>query len=89
MASIPNALPVTTSRKTQSLLRNPGIVRNRLKIASAVKNAKAFLNVQKEFGSFDRYIWQFVGGKPKVNKLALDPPGSGAHGGVRCHEQRS
>ena len=76
-------------RKTQSLLRNPGIVRNRLKVASSVKNAKAFLNVQKEFGSFDRYIWQFVGGKPKVNKLALDPPASGEHGGVRCHEQRS
>ena len=54
-------------RKFASLLRNPGIIRNRLKIASAVSNAKAFLNVQKEFGSFDRYLWQFVGGKPKVN----------------------
>jgi len=52
-------------------LRNPGIVRNRLKIASAVNNAKAFLNVQKEFGSFDRYIWQFVGGKPRVNARRL------------------
>ena len=54
-------------RKLASLLRNPGIIRNRLKIASAVRNAKAFLAVQKEFGSFDRYIWQFVGGKPRVN----------------------
>jgi DNA-3-methyladenine glycosylase I len=54
-------------RKLQSLLRNPGIIRNRLKIASAVSNAKAFLAVQKEFGSFDAYIWQFVGGKPRVN----------------------
>jgi DNA-3-methyladenine glycosylase I len=54
-------------RKAQSLMRNPGIVRNRLKIASAVQNAKAFLTVQKEFGSFDRYIWQFVDGKPRVN----------------------
>ena len=54
-------------RKTQQLLRNPGIVRNKLKVASAVGNAKAFLQVQKEFGSFDRYIWQFVGGKPRVN----------------------
>jgi len=53
-------------RKVQSLLRNPGIVRNRLKIASAVRNAKAFLIVQKEFGSFDRYIWQFVN-KPRAN----------------------
>ena len=55
-------------RKLDSLLLNPGIIRNRLKIASAVRNAKAFLNIQKEFGSFDRYIWQFVGGKPRVNK---------------------
>jgi DNA-3-methyladenine glycosylase I len=56
-------------RKTQQLLRDPGIVRNKLKVASAVGNAKAFLQVQKEFGSFDRYIWQFVGGKPRVNAL--------------------
>jgi DNA-3-methyladenine glycosylase I len=49
------------------LLRNPGIVRNRLKIASAVQNARALLRVQKEFGSFDRYVWQFVSGRPKVN----------------------
>jgi DNA-3-methyladenine glycosylase I len=54
-------------RKLQSLLRNAGIVRNRLKIASAVLNAKAFLRIQKEFGSFDRYIWQFVGGKPRTH----------------------
>ncbi len=54
-------------RKMQQLLRDPGIVRNRLKINSAVENAKAFLRVQEEFGSFDRYIWQFVGGKPLVN----------------------
>jgi DNA-3-methyladenine glycosylase I len=56
-------------RKIDSLMRDEGIVRNRLKILSAVKNAKAFLEVQKEFGSFDRYIWQFVGGKPRVNRL--------------------
>ena len=55
-------------RKIQQLLQNPGIVRNRLKIASTVENAKAFLRVQEEFGSFDRYIWQFVGGKPRINK---------------------
>jgi DNA-3-methyladenine glycosylase I len=54
-------------RKIQKLLRDPGIVRNKLKVASAVGNAKAFLQVQKEFGTFDRYIWQFVGGKPRVN----------------------
>lgn len=54
-------------RKVQSLLREEGIVRNRLKIAATVQNAGAFLTVQKEFGSFDRYIWQFVGGTPRVN----------------------
>jgi DNA-3-methyladenine glycosylase I len=48
-------------------MRNEGIIRNRLKIDSLVKNAKAFLAVQDEFSSFDRYIWQFVGGRPKVN----------------------
>lgn len=54
--------------KRAKLLLNPGIIRNRLKVASAVSNAKAFLKVQKEFGSFDKYIWNFVGGKPIVNK---------------------
>ncbi len=54
-------------RKIQQLLRDPGIVRNRLKIDSAVVSAQAFLHAQEEFGSFDRYVWQFVGGKPKVN----------------------
>ncbi len=58
-------------RKMQRLLRDEGIVRNRLKIASATRNARAFLAVQKEFGSFDRYIWQFVGGKPRVNAWRL------------------
>jgi DNA-3-methyladenine glycosylase I len=53
--------------KLARLLRDPGIVRNKLKVASAVGNAKAFLQVQKEFGSFDAYIWKFVGGKPRVN----------------------
>jgi len=55
-------------RKVAQLLADPGIVRNRLKIASTIQNAKAFLAVQKEFGSFDAYIWQFTGGKPIVNK---------------------
>jgi DNA-3-methyladenine glycosylase I len=54
-------------RKIERLLRDPGIVRNKLKIASTVANAKAFLRVRQEFDSFDRYIWQFVGGKPRVN----------------------
>jgi DNA-3-methyladenine glycosylase I len=50
------------------LLANAGIVRNRLKIRAAVQNAQAFLEVQKEFGTFDRYIWQFIGGKPLQNR---------------------
>jgi DNA-3-methyladenine glycosylase I len=55
-------------RKMESLMKNEGIVRNRLKILAAVGNAKAFLRVRQEFGSFDKYMWQFVGGKPKVNR---------------------
>jgi DNA-3-methyladenine glycosylase I len=54
--------------KCEKLLTNDGIIRNRLKIASAIGNAKAFLEVQKEFGSFDRYIWAFVDGRPIINK---------------------
>ena len=56
-------------KKIEQLLADPGIIRNRLKIGAAIQNAKSFLAVQKEFGSFDAYIWQFVGGRPKINKL--------------------
>ncbi len=59
-------------KKIQSLLEDEGIIRNRRKIEAAIQNAKAFLAVQKEFGSFDAYIWQFVGGKPKVNTWKTD-----------------
>jgi len=55
-------------KKVAKLLNDEGIVRNRLKIAAVISNAKAFLQVQKEFGTFDKYIWQFVGGKPIINK---------------------
>jgi DNA-3-methyladenine glycosylase I len=55
-------------RKLARLLNNPGIIRNRLKLASTVENARSFLIIQKEFGSFDSFIWQFVGGKPKRNR---------------------
>ena len=65
----PKAISRYGQRKMDSLMRDEGIVRNRLKILSAVKNAKAFLAVQKEFGSFEQYIWQFVRGKPRVNRL--------------------
>ena len=57
-----------TAAKRRQLLRNPGIVRNRLKVESAVTNAKAFLAVQQEFGAFSRYLWNFVEGKPRVNR---------------------
>ena len=56
--------------KINRLLRDPGIVRNRLKIEAAVVNARAFLEVQKEFGSFDAYVWDFVGGRPRRNAWA-------------------
>ena len=56
------------AKKTAALLANAGIVRNRLKVAATIQNARAFLAVQKEFGSFDRYVWQFVGGCPIVNR---------------------
>jgi DNA-3-methyladenine glycosylase I len=57
-----------SEKKVAKLLQNEGIIRNRLKITSAVSNAKAFLKVRKEFGSFDKYIWDFVDGKPIKNK---------------------
>ena len=57
-----------TASRVDRLLRDPGIIRNRLKIQSAIGNAKAFLAVQDEFGSFDTYAWRFVGGKPRVNR---------------------
>ncbi len=56
------------SKNIEKLLSNQGIIRNRLKIMATIQNAKAFLTVKREFGSFDNYIWQFVGGKPKQNK---------------------
>lgn len=57
-----------TDAKLEKILLNPAIIRNRLKVFAAVNNAKRFLEVQKEFGSFNKYIWQFVGGKPIVNQ---------------------
>jgi DNA-3-methyladenine glycosylase I len=56
-------------KKIQELLSNEGIIRNRLKIASAIRNAKAFIAIQKEFGSFDQYIWKFSEHKPQKNSF--------------------
>jgi len=71
---VPAKVAHYTARDIKRLMANPGIVRNRLKIASAVANAKAFLSVQKEFGTFDSYIWQFVGGRPRQNALRPSGP---------------
>lgn len=64
----PTKVAKFTPARLTKLMQDPGIVRNRLKVWGTVKNAKAFLAVQKEFGSFDAYIWTFVGGKPLVNR---------------------
>jgi DNA-3-methyladenine glycosylase I len=62
-----HAVAQFTDKQAVDLLNNEGIIRNRLKIRSAVNNAQRFLEIQKELGSFDEYQWQFVGGKPKQN----------------------
>ena len=55
-------------------VNDPGIIRNKLKVAATIQNAKEFIKIQKEFGSFDKYIWQFTGGKTINNKIAKMPP---------------
>jgi DNA-3-methyladenine glycosylase I len=64
----PGVVALYGESKVEELLGDPGIVRNRAKIRSAILNARKFLEVQKEFGSFDAYIWRFVGGKPQVRR---------------------
>jgi DNA-3-methyladenine glycosylase I len=66
---VPEIIAGYAEEKIQRLLEDAGIIRNRAKIRGTVENAKAFLCIQKEFGSFDSYIWQFTGGKTKVNRL--------------------
>ena len=65
---VPAKVARYTSRRVEKLLQNPGIIRNRLKVESAINNAKAFLEVQEELGSFDDYIWQFVSSKTVQNR---------------------
>jgi len=77
----PSRVAAFDARKRAALLRDPGIVRNRLKVAASVENARRFLKVQDEFGSFDSYIWRFVGGKPRLNR-----PRSGAQIPARTAE---
>jgi DNA-3-methyladenine glycosylase I len=64
----PSAIAAYDQKKITELLNDPGIIRNRLKVESAVINARAFLKVKEEYGDFTSYIWQFVGGKPKLNR---------------------
>jgi len=64
----PATVAAYDDRKVAALLSNAGIVRNRLKVSSAVSNARAFLDVQREFGSFDEYVWRFAGGGPIQNR---------------------
>src|SRR3954453_7243430 len=75
-------------RDVQRLLRNDGIVRNRLKIAAAIENAKRFLDVRKEFGSFDGYLWTYVGGKPIQNRWRklTDVPARTAESDAMSHD---
>lgn len=63
----PTLIAKYDAKKIRALLRNAGLVRNKLKMRAAVENARAFLEVQREFGSFDKFLWQFVGGEPRVN----------------------
>jgi DNA-3-methyladenine glycosylase I len=76
----PAAVARFTATDTERLLADPGIIRNRLKVASAVDNARAFLRVQEEYGSFDPYVWAFVGGAPRLNNVRTirDVPASTA-----------
>ena len=64
----PNKVARFTEKRLETLLQNPAIIRNRLKVRAAVTNAQAFLRVQEEYGTFDAYVWEFVGGKPIQNR---------------------
>lgn len=70
----PAAVARYDDEKTEALLRDPGIIRNRRKIEASVQNARAFLAVQQAYGSFDAFVWQFVGGAPIVNHYAPGEP---------------
>jgi DNA-3-methyladenine glycosylase I len=68
----PETVAAFDQKKIEELLGNKGVIRNRLKIKSSIQNAQAFIKIQEEFGSFDTYIWQFVGGKPIINRWQRD-----------------
>ena len=77
------------AKKKKSLLADAGIIRNRLKVDSTITNAQAFLKIQKEFGSFDNYIWKFVDGKPLQSKSRSQQQNDRQHRNLRRHQQRS
>jgi len=87
--------PVKVARYSEKrilkLLRDPGIIRNPLKIRSAITNAKGFLDVQEEFGSFDQFIWDFVGGRPRINhfKTPAEVPARSAESDAMSKELKS
>jgi len=85
----PKKIARYTAKKKRALLRNPGIIRNRLKIEAAVVNAKCFLALQKECGSFSAYVWQFVGGSPsRLRRGARVPARTGASDALSKDLQR-
>ncbi len=73
-----------TEKRIEKILLDPGIVRNKLKVHAAVNNARRFLEVQKEFGTFDAYIWSFVKGRPILNRWRTKCPGAGHLKRIRC-----
>ena len=85
----PNKVARFTQKRIEKILQDPGIVRNKLKVNSAVTNAKAFLKIQEEFDGFCNYIWEFVGGKPIQNRIRKESDFPGDVKGVRCPQQGS
>ena len=83
----PEKVAAYGDHKVAELLANPGIVRNRLKVGAAIGNARAFLEAQREFGSFDAFIWGFAGGGSGQERLAVVVGHPRQDAGVRCHEQ--
>jgi DNA-3-methyladenine glycosylase I len=76
----PDKVARYTDKQTDALIQDPSIIRNRMKIAAAVRNARCFLDIQEDFGSFDDYAWRFVDGRPRVNrrKTSKDIPATSA-----------
>ncbi len=87
----PDKIALYDDLKIEALLQNPGIIRNRLKVLAAINNAQRFLDIQKEFGTFDAYIWSFVGGQPIVNEINVldDYPVTSPKSDALCKDLRN